>query len=958
MAGKKRRKNRQNGKGKVGSGVPEKRNLLHESSGKILQEEIPSKKRETENSLPRRKRGDTRALEDKGEGRFIVAVQEQKSMTEPSVTVRERKAKHRSHYQEQKQGKRSRLQFDRMETDGSLKKLGDGEGLEEIPETKRTRRKQKRVVKETEYASKISDTAAKVSTESVQKKAQDFETQNQRKKQEQKSRQKVKSHEEKQTVHNQLVNVKHVPEGEKQEGKSRLRFGELPTEEKVPKKQSPARVIRSKSDRLERTVGKAPVLAADTAGRLILRKMRQEEQENSALQAADSTAYAGRSFLRQHSNRAVSAMRKQQRAQVRLEKKAYHAGINQQYRKYMEEHPQMRTKVLQRIRQKQQIKREYQKAYRAGKIAKETKDTAIKSVNIATRISRKVQEIFVRNLTLLISAGLFLALLLFIMTGLSSCSAMFGNVTSNVITASYIADPEEIEQAELYYTKLEANLQKQINGMAANYPGMDEYRYNISAIGHDPHTLISYLTAKYGEFTFDEVKGELEELFSRQYGIQAEEKTETRTETSTVQVGEFLGNVVTSGYCNCPVCCGIWSGGPTASGAMPQSNHTIAVDAANPFIPMGTKVVMNGVEYTVEDTGNFARYGVQFDVYYDSHAAASAHGHRTWACYLAEGNEHSVEVTRTVTVDVLNVAVQAKPLYGVFLSRMDSEEKEIFDAVYSCRGNLQSYAKPVDLSWYSYVSTHYGYAINNSTGETQLHRGVNINVRSGTEVTSAMEGIVTKVGYSDTFGNYVVTQDEKGVQIKYAYLQSIAVSEGMAVTMDTVIGTTGSTGSATGSQLYLEVVKDGVYYNPIFYIEAGENGLYGGAAYDDETVRRLFAEAEQYLGMPYVWGGSSPSTSFDCSGFVSYVFTNSGVYNIGRLTAQGIYNICTPISPEEARAGDIIFFTGTYNAGEPVTHVGIYAGDGQMIHCGDPIQYTSIYSAYWQSHFYGFGRLI
>ena len=232
-----------------------------------------------------------------------------------------------------------------------------------------------------------------------------------------------------------------------------------------------------------------------------------------------------------------------------------------------------------------------------------------------------------------------------------------------------------------------------------------------------------------------------------------------------------------------------------------------------------------------------------------------------------------------------------------------------------------------------------------------------INVRQGTEVKSAMNGFVVDVGYSGTFGNYVVTQDKKGVQIKYAYLQSISVANGHEVTTDTVIGTTGSTGSATGSQLYLELVKDGEYYNPVFYISTGDSGLYGGGgSYDDETVRRLFAEADKYLGMPYVWGGSSPETSFDCSGFVSYVFTNSGVCNMGRLTAQGIYDICMPVSPEEARPGDIIFFTGTYDAGEPVTHVGIYAGDGQMIHCGNPIQYTSINSAYWQSHFYAFGR--
>ena len=526
-----------------------------------------------------------------------------------------------------------------------------------------------------------------------------------------------------------------------------------------------------------------------------------------------------------------------------------------------------------------------------------------------------------------------------------------------MIAASYLADPDAIEQAEMYYTQMEAELQQKINRMEAQYPGKDEYRYNVGAIGHDPHTLISYLTAKYGDFTFNEVKEELEELFALQYGITVEEKTETREETTTIQVGESLGNVVTSGYCNCSICCGIWSGGPTASGAMPQANHTIAVDASNPFLPMGTKVVMNGVEYTVEDTGNFAQYGVQFDVYYDSHSAASAHGHKTWECYLAEGNENAVEVTRTVTVDVLNVSVQAKPLFGVITNRMDEEQKEIQKLVYSCRGNLQTYATPIELNWYSYISTYYGYFVNNATGQTELHRGVEINVKEGTEVQSAMNGTVTATGYSGTFGNYVVTQDEDGVQIKYAHLQNIAVSEGVAVTTDTIIGTTGSTGSATGSQLYLELVKDGIYYNPVFYIATGEGGLYGGGgSYDDETVQRLFTEAEKYLGMPYVWGGSSPETSFDCSGFVSYVFTNSGVCNMGRLTAQGIYNICTPVAPEEAKAGDIIFFTGTYVAGEPVTHVGIYAGDGQMIHCGDPIQYTSINSPYWQSHFYGFGR--
>ena len=128
-------------------------------------------------------------------------------------------------------------------------------------------------------------------------------------------------------------------------------------------------------------------------------------------------------------------------------------------------------------------------------------------------------------------------------------------------------------------------------------------------------------------------------------------------------------------------------------------------------------------------------------------------------------------------------------------------------------------------------------------------------------------------------------------------------------------------------------------------------------ALSDAAFANMIHEAEKYLGYPYVWGGASPSTSFDCSGFVCWVFTNSGVHNLPRTTAQGIYDQCTPVSASDAKAGDIIFFTGTYNSAGAVSHVGIYCGNGTMIHCGDPISYASINSSYWQSHFYAFGRL-
>ena len=105
-----------------------------------------------------------------------------------------------------------------------------------------------------------------------------------------------------------------------------------------------------------------------------------------------------------------------------------------------------------------------------------------------------------------------------------------------------------------------------------------------------------------------------------------------------------------------------------------------------------------------------------------------------------------------------------------------------------------------------------------------------------------------------------------------------------------------------------------------------------------------------------MWGGSSPATSFDCSGYVSWVINHSG-WNVGRLGAQALYNLCTPVSRGDARPGDLIFFTRTYSAPQPVTHVGIYVGNGQMIHCGSPIQYSRIDTSYWTAHFYALGRL-
>ena len=143
---------------------------------------------------------------------------------------------------------------------------------------------------------------------------------------------------------------------------------------------------------------------------------------------------------------------------------------------------------------------------------------------------------------------------------------------------------------------------------------------------------------------------------------------------------------------------------------------------------------------------------------------------------------------------------------------------------------------------------------------------------------------------------------------------------------------------------------------------AGSSGEYQdydipGEALTDEKFRKMITEAEKYLGYPYVWGGSSPSTSFDCSGFVSWVINHCGNgWNVGRQTANGLMGKCDIIPKSEAKPGDLIFFQKTYNT-SGASHVGIYVGNGMMIHCGSPISYASIETSYWRQHYYCMGRI-
>ena len=452
-----------------------------------------------------------------------------------------------------------------------------------------------------------------------------------------------------------------------------------------------------------------------------------------------------------------------------------------------------------------------------------------------------VKEIVAQNRNILLTIGVMVLLFALMATSLSSCAALFQGGSNAIISTSYSSEDEDIYAAENAYVALENALNEQINQMKANHSDYDEFQFQIDEIGHNPYQLISYLTVKYGGFTYAEVADEIQEIFKEQYGLYTDSTRETVTEKKKVRVGESLGQVVTSGYCNCRICCGVWSGGPTASGAYPTANHTIAVDASNPFVPIGTKVVMNGVEYTVEDTGAFARYGVQFDVYYDNHAAASAHGHQTWEAYIADDNgSQEVTVTSTSTKKILYVTLTNGSFDAVARANLNAEQLIIYNALNTTYGNR-----------------NYLWDVNNVTS--------------------------------------------------------------------------GSGGNGMSYEIPPEALQD-------------------------EEFARMIREAEKYLGVPYVWGGYSPS-GFDCSGFVSYVINHCGNgWNYGRLTADGLRGVCTYVSPQEAKPGDLIFFQGTYNT-SGASHVGIYVGNNMMIHCGDPIHYSNISTSYWQQHFMCFGRL-
>lgn len=582
--------------------------------------------------------------------------------------------------------------------------------------------------------------------------------------------------------------------------------------------------------------------AAGTAGMAVHTKISkaEAEEDNAGTQAAhdaeltmEKSARSLASRKRRTSHRRSAATRRMGDGTGRLQFGPEEGTKGRRAAKTETDKKTAVRKFLQKQRQR--------RMYAAAKKEEKAVETVIRTQqSFAAKAAAVVREAFVRHTNVFLVIGIGGLLFLLISTSITSCGALIQGAGSSFVSTTYPSTDEDIYAVENRYRELEAGLNAQINRMRQDHPDYDEFRYQIDEISHNPYHLISYFTTKYGQFTYDQVKDELEEIFREQYSLTTSgERNVTITETRTVQPGESLGQAVTSGYCSCAICCGPWAGGRTASGAYPTSNHTIAVDAYDPFVPMGTHVVMNGIEYVVEDTGAFARFGVQFDVYYDDHQTALTHGHQTWDAYLASDNPGgALEVTTTRTVDRMSVILTNHDLDEVLQNRLTEEEK--------VRYNL----------------------------------------------------------YNLTFGNRNYLFDLNNLP---AY--------------------------GRGSSDYTIPPE----------------------ALTDERFARMIAEAEKYLGVPYVWGGYSPS-GFDCSGFVCWVVNHCGNgWDIGRTTAEGIRQICHYVSPEEARPGDIIFFEHTYDTAG-ASHVGIYVGNNMMIHCGEPVQYTSI-NGYWQDHFMQFGRL-
>ena len=482
------------------------------------------------------------------------------------------------------------------------------------------------------------------------------------------------------------------------------------------------------------------------AGLYLHGKIHEVEQENVGVESG----HKAEELAERQAGKALRNARRRNklkpyRAAAKAERKSMAANAEFVYQKSLRDNPELAqavTNPISRLWQKQHIKREYAKAARAaGRGAAGSAKTTASAARKAAEKGKQAASLVARHWKGALLIGGVGLMLLFLMGGLQSCTAMFGSAGTGLAATSYLSEDSDMLGAEAAYAGMEADLQYELDHYETLQPGYDEYRFELDEIGHDPYVLTSILSALHnGVFTLEEVQGDLAMLFEQQYILTQTVETEIRyrTETST-----------------------------------------------------------------------------------DS-----------------EGNEYEEEVPYTYYI--CNVTLENRDLSHLPVSLMDEEALSLYAAYMQTLGN-----RP------------------------------------------------------DLF--------------------------------------------PSGSYPNASTIKEPTYY------EIPPEAL------KDEAFAAMIAEAEKYVGFPYVWGGSSPSTSFDCSGFISWVVNHSG-WNVGRQTAQGLYSLCTPVSPEQARPGDLVFFVGTYDTAG-MSHVGLYVGNSVMLHCGDPISYTNLNSSYWQQHFYCYGRL-
>ena len=651
--------------------------------------------------------------------------------------------------------------------------------------------------------------------------------------------------------------------------KLRMETASDPETGKAKKRLKFEQEVKSQRAHVKGSLPMRPVkAAANTAVGYAHKKIYQAEEENVGVKAAHRTELVGEAGVRTLYHRHKTAP---YRRVTKLQQKSARANAQLAYRQALSDHPELKKNLLARMWQKQKLKRQYAKAAReAQKTGKRAKDAAVTTEKIAASVVNTVKRHPV-------ICGI-LVLLLLVVFLISSLSNIGTGGLGSIAASTYLAEDQDINNAELIYTEWETDLQMEIDRVETDRPGYDEYRYNIGAIEHDPYILMGYLTSAYQNFTYEQIEGVLRQLFNEQYSLTFTEETEIRYRTET---------------------------------------H---VDPE-----------------TGEET--------EEEVPYEWH--------------------------------ILNVKLTATPLANLVVQRMSSEQKEICEILLQTKGNRQYVKNVFGINWLPYVTSYYGYRVHPISGGKDYHTGVDIGMAQGTEILAGHDGTVTLAGNAGGYGLCVAIEGEAyeghTLTTKYGHCSQLLVSVGQEVKAGDVIAKVGSTGNSTGPHLHLEVLVDGQYLNPLYFADTGDTnsiglpdiGAGGGGSYfdydippealADEQFAAMIAEAEKYLGYPYVWGGASPSTSFDCSGFVSWVVNHTG-WNFGRLTADGLLGVCTPVSSADARPGDLIFFQGTYNT-SGASHVGIYVGNGMMIHCGDPISYANINTSYWQSHFYTFGRL-